>query len=312
MPLENKPLFSVIIPVYNVAEYLPQCIDSVLTQNLSDFELILVDDGSTDNSGKICDQYDEKPNIKIIHQTNAGLSAARNAGVAKANGRYLVFLDSDDYLEPGALAAIKAGLEPNLDALRYQAQEVFDDGRIVRYEEVGFATIPGTEAFNKLARYHYTENAWLYAYRTAFFRENHFHYAEGCLAEDLGLTPLIIAKAASVKSIPDICYDYRQRAGSIMHDQTKVARRMHDIMLQFHEILPEIAAIPHTETILHYLVVSFLTGATELEFIDFLQIYQDSKRAGLLKYIRPASIKALPRSLILRYFPKMFYRIYHH
>ena len=65
-------------------------------------------------------------------------------------------------------------------------------------------------------------------------------------------------------------------------------------------------------TILHYLVVSFLTGATELEFIDFLQIYQDSKRAGLLKYIRPASIKALPRSLILRYFPKMFYRIYHH
>ena len=191
MPLENKPLFSVIIPVYNVAEYLPQCIDSVLTQNLSDFELILVDDGSTDNSGKICDQYDEKPNIKIIHQTNAGLSAARNAGVAKANGRYLVFLDSDDYLEPGALAAIKAGLEPNLDALRYQAQEVFDDGRIVRYEEVGFATIPGTEAFNKLARYHYTENAWLYAYRTAFFRENHFTMPRAALLRILALRRLL-------------------------------------------------------------------------------------------------------------------------
>ncbi len=335
MPLENSPFFSIIVPVYNVERYLHECVNSVLSQSFQDYELILVDDGSSDDSGEICDDYErqqksrvqhdknqshtliipqipEKVNIIVIHQQNQGLSATRNAGATKASGEYLVFLDGDDFLEPGALTAIHREIEPGLDLLRYQAQEVFDDGKTIRHEETGFATIPGVEAFNKLARYHYTENAWLYAYRTKFFRGNHFRYAEGCLAEDLGLTPLIITKATSVKSIPDICYDYRQRTGSIMHDQTKVARRMHDIMLQFHEILPEIAAIPHTETILHYLVVSFLTGATELERIDFLQIYQDSKRAGLLKYIRPASIKALPRSLILRYFPKMFYRIYHH
>jgi len=332
VPPENKPLFSVVVPAYNVEEYLRQCVNSVLGQSLLDFELILVDDGSTDRTGEICDQYTKKspqpsiisqnsekvnretasPLIKVIHQPNQGLSAARNAGVAAASGEYLIFLDGDDYLEPGALKTVKHNLEPGLDVLRYQAQEIFDDGRTARHEEAGFATIPGVAAFEKLTHYHYTENAWLYAYRRAFFTENHFQYAPGCLAEDLGLTPLIIAKASSVKSIPDICYSYRQRAGSIMHDPDKVARRIADILKQLQDILPQIAKIPHTQPILHYLVVSFLTGATELSRPEFLRIYRESQQAGLLQYIHPSGLKALPRALILRHSPKIFYQIYHH
>lgn len=92
------PFLSVIIPVYNVEKYLRNCIDSVLNQNLTDFELILVDDGSPDNSGKICDEYAEKyAFVKVIHKENGGLSSARNEGIKNATGEYLIFMDSDDW-----------------------------------------------------------------------------------------------------------------------------------------------------------------------------------------------------------------------
>lgn len=94
----NFPLVSVIIPVYNVEQYLTKCIESVLSQSFCDYELMLVDDGSTDNSGKICDGYAEKDNrIRVFHKSNGGLSSARNLGVDRAKGVYVFFLDSDDY-----------------------------------------------------------------------------------------------------------------------------------------------------------------------------------------------------------------------
>lgn len=337
MPSKNKPFFSIIVPAYNVEDYIAECIASVLIQSLSDFELILVDDGSTDKTGAICDQYqknrdqhdknlphttivaqiDEKVNsksapatIKVIHQPNAGLSAARNSGVDQARGEYLIFLDGDDYLEPDALAVIKQGIEPGLDLLRYQAQEVFPNGKTIRHDEMSFDTMSGAQAFPKLAQQHYTENAWLYAYRREFFVAHHFRYADGRLAEDFGLTPLIIAKAKRVKAISDICYDYRQRDGSLMHDPSKIRPGVSDMFSQLEVILPQIAAIPNTEPILHYLVVSFLTESAQLSHADFLQVYQRAKQAQLLQYIHPTSLKAWPRSFLLQHFPQCFYRLY--
>lgn len=389
MPAKNNPFFSIIVPAYNVEAYISECVESVLSQDFQDFELILVDDGSTDHTGEICDEYQKaaaespmaehqkstkiktqtaktsknhpqpsiasqisenvnissaKSRILVIHQPNSGLSGARNTGVDAASGEYLIFLDGDDFLIPGALTAIKRGLgsgdasglkniseikgssnlkdnpkgdpesrnnlEPSLDLLRYQAEEVFDSGRVEQHEEAGFGTLPGVEAFTKLARFHYTENAWLYAYRREFFVQNNFRYAKGCIAEDFGLTPLVIAKAKTVKAIPDICYAYRQREGSIMHDPAKLARRTSDLEHQLGIILPQIAKIPGSRPVLHYLVVSFLTEAAKHSESEFLQIYQKAQKSGLLKYIHPGSPRAVPRSLLLKYFPKIFYRVY--
>lgn len=95
------PEISIIVPVYKAEKYLPQCIESILAQTFTDFELILVDDGSPDDSGAICDTYSEKDNrIKVIHQDNAGVSAARNAALDIARGKYIMFCDSDDWVEP--------------------------------------------------------------------------------------------------------------------------------------------------------------------------------------------------------------------
>lgn len=98
------PLISVIVPIYNAEKFLHYCIDSILNQTVIDFELILVDDGSTDNSGKICDEYSEKDNrIWVIHKPNGGVSSARNSGIEAAQGEYICFVDSDDYLESNYL-----------------------------------------------------------------------------------------------------------------------------------------------------------------------------------------------------------------
>ncbi len=311
MPRKNSPFFSVIVPAYNVENYILECIESVLAQDFQDFELILVDDGSTDETSKICDKYaKENSQITVIHQANSGLSGARNTGIERASGEYLILLDGDDYLMLGALRAIKNGIEPGLDLLRYQAEEVFGSGKVIKYQEAGFGAIPGVGAFTELAQYHYTENAWLYAYRREFFVQNNFRYAKGCIAEDFGLTPLIIAKAKTVKAISDICYAYRQREGSIMHDPAKLARRTADIEKQLQEILPQIAKVPGAESILHYLVVSFLTETTKQDYSDFLEVYQRAKKAGMLKYIHPGSLRAVPRSVLLRFFPRLFYLVY--
>src|SRR5690554_5853314 len=102
-----KTQLSIIIPIYNIEDYLPTCINSILNQEFDDYELLLINDGSTDNSGKICDQYALKDNkIRVYHQKNAGVSAARNLGLEKATGEWICFVDGDDELYPNSLFAI--------------------------------------------------------------------------------------------------------------------------------------------------------------------------------------------------------------
>ena len=97
----TKETVSVIVPVYNIAAELPRCVESVLAQTWDALEVILVDDGSTDGSGSLCDSFARQDaRVRVIHQKNAGVSAARNAGVSRATGEYLAFVDSDDYVEP--------------------------------------------------------------------------------------------------------------------------------------------------------------------------------------------------------------------
>ena len=100
MNKNEAPLISVIVPVYNVEKYLAKCIDSIIAQTYTNLEILLVDDGATDSSGAICDEYAQKESrIRVIHKENGGLSDARNRGIAEARGEYLGFIDSDDYID---------------------------------------------------------------------------------------------------------------------------------------------------------------------------------------------------------------------
>lgn len=131
------PEISVIIPVYNVEQYLVRCIESILKQIYSDYELILINDGSKDNSGKICDQYAAKyAQIRVIHQKNQGVSAARNAGLKSATGKYIIFMDSDDFVENDYLSSM-AEISEDVDLVICGVKQVLPDGSCcirTRYE----------------------------------------------------------------------------------------------------------------------------------------------------------------------------------
>ena len=123
------PEISIIVPVYNVEKYLPRCVDSILNQTFTNFELILVNDGSTDRSGIICDQYKKRDNrIKVIHKTNEGVSKARNIGISEAKGRYIEFIDSDDWIE-------RSLLEDTLKQIRIDNSDIIFFGLLYEDED---------------------------------------------------------------------------------------------------------------------------------------------------------------------------------
>ncbi len=231
--------FSIIVPVYNVEKYVKRCLDSIFNQTYKDFEVIVVNDGSTDKSMDIVKKYKD---VKIINEENRGLSHARNNGVKNARGDYILFVDSDDYINKDLLKELNKSLNNNPDVVRFQVQSVDEYGSMTKYEEENFEGLSGPEAFKRIVKFHYVENAWCYLYKRDFFIKNNFKYKEGMLHEDFGLTPLIIMKAGNVNSISYIGYNYFNRKGSIMNsnDYEKEKKKVKDFYTHYLYLKKEI------------------------------------------------------------------------
>ena len=219
-------LVSVIIPVYNLADYLRRCLMTVLGQTYQNLEIILVDDRSTDGSGAICDEYsqlkieDRRLKISVIHQENRGLSAARNAGIKAANGEYICFVDSDDYWESNVLGELMAQIErDNLDVLRFKYQnvnekyEVFQPYKRDQRLENDYSEIP-TDGISFL---NFRMNTQCYAVMFIVNRDlfDGCTFTEGIYFEDTDWTPRMLSRAKRVASSNTIVYNYLQREGSI-------------------------------------------------------------------------------------------------
>ncbi len=141
-------MVSVIVPVYNVEKYLIQCLDSILNQTYNDLEIIIIDDGSKDSSGRICDEYAERyDNIHAYHKLNEGLGMARNTGIKYAHGKYIVFLDSDDYLDKECISNLVDNMEKNnVDLCKGGYKRVYNDGTIKSLREYNNYFFDGSEA----------------------------------------------------------------------------------------------------------------------------------------------------------------------
>ena len=211
-----------IIPVYNVEKYLHRCLDSVIAQTYQNLEIICVDDGSIDDSGKICDQYAVRDaRIKVIHQENQGLSAARNRGLDAAEGEYIAFVDSDDYiLEDMYKMKLDKLLNYNVDLCVWQWQYEFSDGRQVVKRKNIDPTIYGRKASLEFARFLYMGNyengvvvaAWNKLYRRALLDKIRF---EGRIHEDEAFCGRIMAKNISVYVMEEQFYVYAQNGDSL-------------------------------------------------------------------------------------------------
>lgn len=228
--------YSFIVPVYNTEKYLKKCLDSLVNQTYKDFEIIVVNDGSTDKSSSIISKYQKKyKNIIVIDKENEGLSMARNRGVQKSSGKYIIFVDSDDYVSNKLLEEVDKKIDDS-DILRFQiATEDEEYIKINEYHEEGFESMCGYDAFKYLSSYHFVEPAWCYVIRKNYYIENKFSFKKGVYHEDFGLIPYVIYKARKVKSVDFIGYYYIQRNGSIMNnnDYKKTVKKAFDMLEQY-------------------------------------------------------------------------------
>ena len=228
--------YSFIVPVYNTEKFLKKCLDSLVNQTYKDFEIIVVNDGSTDKSSNIISKYQKKyKNIIVIDKENEGLSMARNRGVQKSSGKYIIFVDSDDYVSNKLLEEVDKKIDDS-DILRFQiATEDEEYTKINEYHEEGFESMCGYDAFKYLSSYHFVEPAWCYVIRKNYYIENKFSFKKDVYHEDFGLIPHVIYKARKVKSIDFIGYYYIQRNGSIMNnnDYKKTVKKAFDMLEQY-------------------------------------------------------------------------------
>ncbi|MES5404992.1 glycosyltransferase [Streptococcus infantarius] len=206
-----KPVLSVIIPVYNVEKYLERCIESILIQTWKNYEIILIDDGSTDNSSKICDDYAEKyHHISVIHKKNGGLSEARNIGIQYAQGDYVFFLDSDDWVLPTMFENLKDIIcTKKHDIIHFHLKFYNRESDVFEERQSGEEEYSGIEALNQMLR---QENISSYStdkiYRTSLFLKNNIFFPVGAYYEDLGTIYKLFIVSKSVYYIDKVFYCY--------------------------------------------------------------------------------------------------------
>ena len=219
---------SFIIPVYNVEKYLNECVNSILAQLTDDCEIILVDDGSPDDSGTICDRYAEKNSkVKVVHQKNGGLAAARNTGLDHAQGEYVAFVDSDDYLDGHCIDEILSWISSGgADICFMRAMKVFPDGKQqLLDDEMNAAMLKGSKesAIKYLSeRSKYPGSPCTKIFKRSLIEKNNLRFPDDRrVSEDLGFVLQCILRAESYDALPIDYYYYRQaREGSITNSVT--------------------------------------------------------------------------------------------
>lgn len=217
----TEPLVTIVVPVYKVEKYLNECVDSILRQSYKNFELILVNDGSPDRCGGICEDYKKKhSNIQVIHKANGGLSDARNAGIRVAKGEYITFVDSDDYISDDYLEKLVSAAVAN-DADFVQGQYTRSEFTADAAKEV--KVFKPEEAFRKLLTWDtVTVYAWAKLYRLNLFKN--IEYPVGRLNEDCCTTYKLILRSNKVVCIENEIYYYRVTPNSILTSKFNVKR----------------------------------------------------------------------------------------
>lgn len=287
-----EPKVSVVVPVYGVEKYLQKCIDSLVNQTFKDIEIILVDDGSKDGSDRICDKNClQFPNlIKVIHQSNSGQGEARNTGIRVARGKYLMFVDGDDYVRSDAVEiAYKTIVRMNTDMVAFGAHLINDSGRIIKSFADGTVFNQKVNIWEDKKILLSSPSVWNKIYKTSLFSACDIWFPSRVWYEDMRTTLKVFAAIESVVFIDDYLYFYVQHNDSITHN-INVERNK--------EILDAV------DDILRYYMNRgiFEEFYDELEYIVILNMYNAT--SARVASIDPTNhLLSEFRTYLLRYFP---------
>lgn len=241
---EIEPLISIILPIYNVGDYLAKCLNSIISQTYSNLEILLIDDGSTDGCYDICERYKSSDGrFKVIHKDNAGVSSARNCGIRAMSGQYMTFIDPDDMVAPDYVETLYRSIKDNNSEISIcGVKTVFSEGLCTadasdRKREVFTAE----RAIEKMLYQDEIDvSAWGKMYLSSLFEG--IEYPEGKINEDTAVTYKVFAKANVISFDSYKCYFYVQRPGSIMH-QSFATKKM--------------TLIDFSEECLHYIEMNY-------------------------------------------------------
>lgn len=244
------PKISIIVPVYKVEKYLHKCIDSILSQTLSDLELILINDGSPDNCGTICEEYKkEDSRVKVIHKNNGGLSSARNAGLDAAAGEYIGFVDSDDWIEAEMYELLYKMCKDNNCDIAICTSKIHFKDKIVTKETYPLTVYNKNQAMREMLQGEfYDEVVWTKLFKNSLLKDLRFQV--GIVYEDTAFTYKVIHKSRKICSIGKPMYNYVKRENSTMDlaikniriDAVIIYDEMYKFMMEYYSELNRLVA----------------------------------------------------------------------
>lgn len=310
---------TIIVPVYNTNKHLRKCIDSILVQLDKDDEILLINDGSTDESEEILKEY-EKENPEIVNyykKDNSGIADTRNYGISKAKGKYIMFVDSDDYIKENLIEDLRKHIANNVDIIKFKLERIKENGQVIqKVDGPIFNYLTGEEAFNLLAFSDVLlDSPCVYVFKKELFIKNNFKFKVGTEHEDFGLIPLVILKAKSVTSIDNYGYCYVQSENSITRneDYTRTLKKFNDA-LSHYDIAMEFVELSNLSKKTKKNVKTYYTNAIILKLKELkkedLKLYiQKIKERKMVKNIQVNNFKQLVKKLILMINMKLYIKL---
>lgn len=315
----KSPKLSIIIPVYNVENYIKHCLDSIKSQIMNDFEIIIVNDGATDNSETIIKEY-QKNNpeliIKYFKKENGGLASARNYGVKYADGDYISFIDPDDYLDNNTYEDLKIYMDEKIDVIKFKLKLVNTKNEIMELVSGPvFSKCSGEEAYKILCVLDkFMDPACIYLYRRKYFVENNFQYKLR-YHEDFGLTSLVIVNAKTFVSTNCYGYNYLQTDNSLTRDNdyNKNKLRAKDMIEHYDYMIENIEKYniekETKEFVKRYYTNSVILKTQTLNEQDQKEYIKEIKQRKMYKNIKANNIKQLIKRILLAIDVKLYLKM---
>ena len=316
-----NPLISLIVPVYNVEQYLDDCVRSIIHQSYTNFELILVDDGSPDRCPQICDSWAAKDcRIKVIHKINGGLSDARNIGIDAATGEYVWFVDSDDWIANDALTIIACSIDmyPNANAIAAQIVEIVDD--IVKFhgfyqdwpeESVIFTNVEYVRNMTSILP------SVRYVVKRDIYEKYGLRFIVGVLHEDMPFCHMLMNYTKQIAVIPKVIYYYRIRSGSITTSSNigscySLVESHKELMCFMNEHVMEVDRkwfMGLTYDLFYEMFLRIYPFLKKKEYIEFMKLYGGYIRREFKKMIQYQNGKRKFLGLVFSISPKIYSKL---
>ena len=309
---------SIIVPVYNSSKTIERCLNSLVNQTIKDIEIIIVNDGSTDNTETIIKEYEKnyKDIIKYYFKENEGVAKARNFGIEKAKSDYILFVDADDYIDIHLIEYLKPYIDKNIDLIKFKLQRVNDKNEIIeKVDGPVFDIVTGQEAFNKLyCTDVLLDSPCVYLIKREIFIKNNFEFKR-TYHEDFGLIPLIIVNSKTFVSTPYYLYSYVQVPNSLMRNNEyyKNIVKIEDILWHYDNAIKKIEEMKLEKITMQNMKI-YYTNSVILKLYDLKkqdqEIYiKEIKKRKMYKNIEPRNLKQFIKRIILKFNIKLYLKM---